>query len=242
MNHRFLTLNIRHGGGTRIEAILGHVQGLNPDTVVLTEYRGNPQGETLRRRLAEQGWSHQAATSLGPRLNGILAASRYPVIQRGESCVEAWAAARHLHLSTAGVELIAVYLPPGRTKLPAWARLLDAARELRDQASLLLGDFNTGKHHIDEDGATFIGHDFPKRLEEIGFVDTWRSRNPGGREPSWVSPRGNGFRLDYAYASPALAEAMDAVWFDHASRTQTITDHSTLIADFQQVDTAMRMP
>lgn len=242
MTHRFLTLNIRHGGGKRVEEILGHIQGWNPDTIVLTEYRGNRQSETIQCRLAEQGWKHQASTHLGPRINGILVASRIPVSEQDSSCAEGWSMTRHLNLSTSGFDLIAVYLPPGKTKLAAWDRLLGIARDMCGRPTLLLGDFNTGKHHLDEDGATFIGHEYPGRLEEIGFTDTWRCRNPESREPSWVSHRGNGFRLDYAYASPVLTKSLEAARFDHSSRTKGMTDHSTLIVDFQPVVTNLGTP
>jgi hypothetical protein len=35
------TLNIRHGGGSRIDRITGLIESLGPDVVVLTEFREN---------------------------------------------------------------------------------------------------------------------------------------------------------------------------------------------------------
>ncbi len=68
-------------------------------------------------------------------------------------------------------------------------------------------------------------------LEEIGFVDSWRALYPKGRDYTWYSPAGNGFRLDYIWTSPSLAPLVRRVWHDHEVRLALYSDHSTVVAD-----------
>ena len=104
--------------------------------------------------------------------------------------------------------------------------------EYLQQKTLLIGDFNTGRFHEDEAGATFACSDRFEALLGQGWVDTWRSRNPEAREFSWYS-RGwnNGFRLDQALASPSLDAQIKAVSYSHPEREAGISDHSMMIVD-----------
>ncbi len=59
-------------------------------------------------------------------------------------------------------------------------------------------------------------------------VDVWRVTHPGVREYSWFSPRANnGFRIDHAYATPAVAGGVIACEFDRAPLELRETDHPT---------------
>lgn len=233
-NHRFLTLNIQHGGGSRIGSIVAYLDHMEPDTVVLTEFRNSARGKDLLAELSTIGLGHHAHTDLSSQVNGVLVASRQ---QLDNECLlsgaDAWGQSRHIRVGVDGWDLHAVYLPSGRTKLIPWDRILDAAQLASAGRAIFLGDFNTGRHFIDEDGATFIGAQYPGRLESLGFIDTWRLQHPQEREPSWVSGRGNGFRLDYAYLASQHHECLDRAWFDHSTRIDKITDHSALIVDMR---------
>ena len=59
--------------------------------------------------------------------------------------------------------------------------------------------------------------------------------NPAARDYTWFSNRGNGFRVDHAWASPTLASEVRASRHDHRSRKQRITDHSALVVDLGDV-------
>ncbi len=60
----------------------------------------------------------------------------------------------------------------------------------------MIGDFNTGQHHLDEAGATFTSAQQFEELLAQGWVDAWRSRNTDAREFTWLSPGyQNGDRL-----------------------------------------------
>ncbi len=65
----------------------------------------------------------------------------------------------------------------------------------------------------------------------LGFVDTWRTAYPKGRDYTWYSASGNGFRLDYIWASPPLAPLVQRVWHNHEARLTLSSDHSAVIAE-----------
>jgi len=68
---------------------------------------------------------------------------------------------RWLEADVNGFRLVAVYAPESsgrlrlQTKRAFWQALLSAAGELRETRALLVGDFNTGTHRVDEAAATF---------------------------------------------------------------------------------------
>jgi exonuclease III len=69
------------------------------------------------------------------------------------------------------------------------------------------------------------------RMDAIGFRDLWRHRYPDGREFTWYSHRGNGFRIDHAFLSPSLANRAGAVRYSHEERLAGLSDHSVLLLD-----------
>jgi len=101
---------------------------------------------------------------------------------------------------------------------------------------LLIGDFNTGLHGIDEVGSTFhCAEDFA-RLSGIGWTDVWRNFHGQASEYTWFSTLrggriGNGFRLDHAFATQSLLPQISACRYSHAEREQNISDHSVLILE-----------
>ncbi len=84
---------------------------------------------------------------------------------------------------------------------------------------------------MDEPGATDRTAPFMDKILAAGFQDVWRDRFPEGREFSWYSHRGNGFRVDHAFASPRLAPRIGDVRYSHAERAIGVSDHSALVLD-----------
>lgn len=68
---RLVAMNIRHGGGDRVEKIAAFVASVSPHTLVLTEYRENQKGRMLRETFFAQGYAWQAAGSARPREHGL---------------------------------------------------------------------------------------------------------------------------------------------------------------------------
>jgi len=228
MGQRILTLNVRHGGGKRVDTLLGKVQELVPDTIVLSEFRHGGSGTRFQDGLKGLGFPHQMASDIPVRTNGVLVASRHPITV-ADPGTGSWLEDRHMVMRTNGLNLVAVYLPTGPVKLPSWERLFQTAMRLKDEPTVLIGDFNTGKHWIDEAGATFIGPEYIDRLESLGYADAWRSMHPDGREYTWYSSKGNGFRLDYLFASSAIATRILNAEHIHATRAHMHSDHSGLL-------------
>jgi exonuclease III len=136
-----------------------------------------------------------------------------------------------------GLGLVGLYVIPHHRKAPAlkpryWGALLAAAEQRRARPFLLVGDFNTGAHYQDEDGATFRCADQFKRLTQSGsrWFDAWRHFAGERREYTWYSRKG-GFRLDHAFVSEPLVPRLAACWYSHDEREQKVSDHSILLVE-----------
>jgi exonuclease III len=130
------------------------------------------------------------------------------------------------------LEVLAFYFPQGDAKGPLFNWLLDQKKVLLQKRTMLIGDFNTGIHYLDEQGATFHHADKFEALQSQGWVDAWRCRNQAAREFSWFSERGNGFRIDHALASPTLAPGIATIRYSHVERDLRVSDHSILCVEF----------
>jgi exonuclease III len=147
-------------------------------------------------------------------------------------------AASSLNLRTSSLRLLAWNIRQGGgTRLPA---ICDALRRHEADASLAtrmehhalaIGDFNTCRAYVDEPGAIDKCAHFMDRVAALGFCDLWRQRYPEGREFSWYSHRGNGFRIDHAFLSTALARRAGPIRYSHEERLSGLSDHSALILD-----------
>ncbi|ABC22821.1 endonuclease/exonuclease/phosphatase family protein [Rhodospirillum rubrum] len=230
---RVVCWNILHGGGRRVDAILTRIVRHRPDVLILTEFRNDASGQRLRAGLRDIGLWYEHFVPTHKTSNGVLIAARDYVdaVQPLDTTVRK----PHLLLEglVAGLSVIGVYMPMGEAKTPYWEAVVAAARRREASPTLVIGDFNTGKHFIDEKGTSLVSAPFMNRMEEAGFVDLWRARNPEGREFTWFSHKGNGFRLDHAFASPSLAARVTDVFYSHAERLDRISDHSALILDIQ---------
>lgn len=123
-----------------------------------------------------------------------------------------------------------VYFDQNRDKASLFDYLLSRPPALGEDC-LLVGDWNTGLHGLDEPGATFACADRFALMEQRGYVDLWRRRHgPDAREVSWLSARGAGYRIDHAFATAPVSERVTRCDYDHSTRG-AITDHSGLIVD-----------
>ena len=229
MSTRLVTLNIRHGGSKSADALAARLLGYRADILVITEFRANAAGARLTAQLADAGYD-TSHPSVGPTQNTVLIAARGG-IERSWPFSESLDP-RHLWCAEIdGAYVCGVYMPQRTAKLPYWEALISDAAVA--DIDLLVGDFNTGTNDLDKGphGTKFIGPEMPGRLIASGYTDMWRSLHPDVREYSWSSrPGDNGFRLDYVYACPDLAERIRFCAFDHSPRLTGETDHSALWA------------
>ena len=228
---RLLAWNIRQGGGTRLSAITQALAGHEADILIISEYRGGDSANRLRAALAESGYRHQSSLAPPPGRNGVLIAARCPLREHGAIGAGLPEPYRMVRVEAAGLVLCGIYMPNLLAKVPYWEALIATLAAEAEGAALAIGDFNSCRAYVDEPGAIDACAHFMDKVEAIGFCDLWRRRYPEGREFSWYSTRGNGFRIDHAFLSAALAAQAGAVRYSHDERLAGLSDHSPLILD-----------
>lgn len=228
MSVRLMCWNIRHGGGARIERIHAAIRAHHADIVVLTEFRDNDAGRFLRNALAIDGWVNQVTSEPLPRVNGVMVASRIPFLDfdvRDEIPPEKH---RWVTVLFETFGLTGTYFPSLHAKPPHWEHMLRIASQRANTRHLVMGDFNTGKNHIDERGSVFHYGHYIDRLAAAGWPEAWRHLHPRGRQYSWYSHKRNGFRIDHAYLSPEMVPCLKTARYMHQVRKAGTSDHSAL--------------
>jgi exodeoxyribonuclease-3 len=229
---RILCWNIRHGGGSRASLVAERIIDQNPDIAIVTEFRNNQAGKALKRALADAGLTHAASPDAMPNCNTVLVASNsnFKTDVMPSLGPESY---RVICAKFNDLVLFGFYFPGNNAKRPIFEVICDLNSKYLAGKSLLIGDFNTGRHYLDEQGATFIAAEYFDKLEGKGWIDSWRSRNPESREFSWLSQIGNGFRIDHAFASPSLNSKITNIQYSHQVRLDGISDHSMLLLDLE---------
>lgn len=229
---KLVSLNIRHGGGTRILPILGWLKAQLADVILLTEWRANANGLRLKRDLEETGYMC-LGDSRGPAANGLLIASTHPFQMQGltpQTSANGTILAADLEN---GLRILCCYFPQRDAKRPFFSTCLDQAAQF-DRPLLIIGDLNTGNNATDLEagGAKFSCSDqFDKLTEDAGMVDLWRSSNGAhAREWTWHSSK-NGFRIDHAFGNQMLISSNPNIkcWYDKSTMENGLTDHSGMI-------------
>lgn len=228
---RILSLNLQHGGGGRVAAIARYLIASGADAMALTEFRSNPRGASLLGELAAVGYVHTAIPSAEPGRNTVCLASRLPFTCQPHPGLPPQDGPRIVTAAFDGLTLSGVYFGQKEEKATLFSYLAEQTLADPSVPRLVIGDFNTGLHYIDEAGATFHCAPHFAGLGQASLIDAWRSRNPDAREFSWYSARGNGFRIDHVFATPTVDGAIVAVAYDQAPRIHGITDHSAIIVD-----------
>jgi len=235
---KLLTWNLLHGGGPRRMPLIAlSLLDHQADVVVLTEYRRTTGGQ-IGAVLADHGLTHQLSTDPPKGCNGILVASRLPIDPVAMGPANARAAAHIARRVAAvsipglGFSLAGLHVPPdgpGIGREAVFQAAVEMARARRDEPFLLLGDFNAGRHHLDEDGATFTCTRLLGQIATYGYVDAFRAIHANAREFTWYSHEGQGFRIDHAFLSAPLAPRLSACQYSHWERENGLSDHSALV-------------
>ena len=241
---RIVSWNIRAGGGRRVDAIAAQIERWRPDVLVLIEFRATPPSARLCALVAELGLCHQASTAdpAQPAANRLLVASRQPLRP---------VRSRHAPSEPGRWLLVRLDAPPplvlGAMHVPnrvsgrkdAYHRgVLEFVRRWRGGPALLAGDTNSGWIGLDEEVPCFGKREdaWMSGLEQAGWRDAFRLRNPDARAYTWHSPNaGNGFRLDEAFvnkgALPLLVDTRYEWGSAGGARRDELSDHAALIID-----------
>lgn len=242
---RIVAWNIRHGGGTRVDAIARQLHRWAPDVTALCEFRATPPSADLARRLAARGLVHQRTTAdpRSPNDNALLIASRWP-LRRIRLPGEPTEPGRWLLAAVAGPQpflLGAMHVPNRITgrKYPFLDAVLAYASGRCAGPAVLVGDTNSGRRGIDEESPAFNDREdgWIVGLEACGFMDAFRHLHGNASAFTWYSPNaGNGFRIDQAFVNRHLLPDLNNVrhvWGRTRSRPgrTAVSDHAALLLD-----------
>ncbi len=227
---KIVTLNLRHGGSSRIQALADWLVATDSDAIVCTEFRQGKAGDLLSQRLGKAGYVHRFAASEVTSLNTVCIFTRQ-VAQAVPVNLPVEERHRLVAVCLGPLTVVGVYFSQLRAKLPLFGYLLSRPEELGGP-TVLIGDFNTGLHHLDEVGATFQCAEEFRRLSDVGWVDAWRRLHGIEQAFSWQSNAGNGFRIDHAFVTADLADRVSMAEYDHSPRTG-LTDHAALLIEVE---------
>src|SRR5579871_6672462 len=106
---RLLAWNIRQGGGTRLPAIAAALGRHSADVLIISEYRGGDSGERLRVAVSALGYVHHSSAAPPRVCNGVLIASRLPLVERQPIAADPLEAYRLVSVEIGAVFLCGVY-------------------------------------------------------------------------------------------------------------------------------------
>jgi exodeoxyribonuclease III len=230
---RLLAWNIRQGGGSRLARIADALVHHAADILVLSEYRGGESAARLLEVLDKLGYPHATVLAPPPSRTGVLITARSGFREHGPIDSGLPEPYRMVSVEFAAFRLVGIYMPNLLAKIPYWEALISALKAETGAPALAVGDFNSCRPYLDEAGSIDKTAHYMDKIAEIGFCDLWRRRYPAGREFSWFSTSGNGFRIDHAFVSDSLAARAGTIRYSHDERLAGISDHSPLILDFQ---------
>jgi len=220
---KITSLNIRQGGGKRIDGLIDYLDPRSSDVFMIQEFRDNSSGRRITKYLEHHGFQCHRSDGIDSTQNSILIAAKtlQPVLLNSPPNQWSIAAAR-----IGDIDFFNVYFPQKQGKKIVYEWFLKNAEDFKN--TVLVGDFNTGCNDIDLQGDSkfFCEIDFKKLSSEV-LVDVYRHLKGNKREYSWYSSAGNGFRIDHVLCTPDLLSRMHDVSYDHVTR-ETLTDHSSL--------------
>jgi exodeoxyribonuclease III len=227
---------LRVGGRWRPTALPAALSVWQPDLVVLGEAYPIDHPQTVLDALRDIGLEYRfGAFSDTPNVaTAVAMASRVPLSDVRQPLTSGPNRQRILQAVIGDVSIVAAYFPLNRAKVQFWREeFLPYARSKIGQATLMVGDWNSGAPYLDEAGATLYAAKEFGELGEAGWVDAWRSIHPEERDFSWYSqrPHLNGFRLDHAFISPLLGPRLISTHYEHSIRTSGASDHSAIVVD-----------
>jgi exodeoxyribonuclease-3 len=235
---RILSWNIRQGGGRRLPCIAAAIERHQPDVVIVNELRERTSHGFVEE-LSRAGLPFAVHNEPAGFEYGILVASRAPLRRLAESKPSTIVRRSLLEVELSDEFTIGALYGPMVTPQHGyfWDAVVEHAGHHRERSYLLIGDFNTCEAGVDCYKSPIAGSDQFLRLRDLGYCDLWRKHNPDHIEHTWFSfGRGgvplNGFRIDHALATPALAQRATRCWYSHEERAQRLSDHSIMLVEF----------
>ena len=252
---RIITANLN---GIRSAANKGFFEWLaqqNADFVCLQELKAHAP-DLSEMMQAPAGYSGHFHFAEKKGYSGVAIYCRHPVgaVQVGMPSVEFDAEGRWVQVSLGRLTVVSVYLPSGSSsdeRQQAKFRFLDEFMPKLEQMRsdgreyVICGDWNIAHKEIDlrnwrsnQKNSGFLPQErawLTDLLDRVGWVDVFRTLEPGPDQYTWWSNRGQaraknvGWRIDYQIATPGIAAS--------ARKTTIYTeklfsDHAPLIVDY----------
>lgn len=229
---RIVSLNIMQGGGTRVDKILLKLDKYSPDIIVLGEFRINSRGDKIHNYLRDRGFKYFIAGKPEKiNHNTVSIFSKVPFDVKSISYDLGVYSHRVVEAVFTNFILLGVYFPNKTKKKPVFEYLLEYCLDNLNDKVAIIGDFNTGKHYIDEEHKTLLFSEYINKMEELGWIDGWRMFHNDKKDYTWYSNKGIGFRIDHIFCSPNFTQVLSKVEYSHQIREEKITDHSALIVE-----------
>ena len=233
---KIATWNLRHGGGRRINLILNVLEENKAvDVFILTEFRNNQNKIILENGLKELGFDFIQTIDIEAKLNSVLIASKIKFENNLFPNLNEYSH-RIIKIQIKGLNIYGCYFPIADLKKYLFDFLLEEIERNGKENIIITGDLNTGKHYLDEKGATFYHSAYLNKIENKGLMDAWRKVHGEKREFTWYSNTGNGFRLDHFFIDNELSEKIVSCEYIHQYRENKISDHSMMILELMVGD------
>ncbi|MGM9925339.1 MAG: endonuclease/exonuclease/phosphatase family protein [Bacillus sp. (in: firmicutes)] len=236
---KVLSWNIRQGGANgRFKPIADALLKYNADVVILTEFWEDEKGDYIKKHLAEAGYTYQATHQAPFKVNSVFLASKAAcedVTDMNKYAVpfERWT---EFYFPENDFTLLGIHIPNHNSKLHDkevfWKELNAYAKNNLHKRGLIIGDINTVLAE-DSQESPLSCTKYLQELVESGWQDAWRCKHLDGTEYSFFNGRGQGFRLDDAFITPALKDALVNCELSHAEREEGLSDHSVLIVELE---------
>ena len=253
---RVITLNVNGIRSAAAKGLFPWLQKQQADVVCLQEVRAH-EHQFTGHDIGLPGYHAAYHPAERPGYAGVAVYSRAAPqkLLRGIGVREFDSEGRYLEAQFPGLSVISLYLPSGSSGLERQAskdRFLKAflphlrALKRKRRHYILCGDWNIAHRPIDlknwkgnQKNSGFLPHErtwLDTLFDEVGYVDAFRSVNPGPDEYTWWSNRGQawaknvGWRIDYQITSPGLAGAARSAQIYKAQR---FSDHAPLIMDYE---------
>ena len=238
---RIVSWNIQQGGkSTHVDQLCHQLSEWSPDFVGLSEFRDSATSQRIREHLDSIGLNHQHVTEPPEtKKDFMLCACRFPMTHE-VAPEELETTGRWAHLQVRGLHLLQMIVPLRSSglkwKFHHW--VVGEMRKISTEQAVCFGDANSGVPGVDESGNYFDKReaDWFHSIQESGWMDVWRSRNPTAREYTWYHNSGNGFRLDQGFAPKPFEGNVTQIRYDwgQGGRDAKLSDHAAIVFDVNE--------
>ena len=223
---QIISWNIRQGGGRRTTKINTVLRDLLADVIVLSEFRNNSSGNSIRLSLLKAGYIHQFVGHAQTDENTVGIFSKHPCSFRQHRHADQQFPAAIIEATFPAFRLFGVYLPH-KKKHVLFEHLLHEMKA--EDPAILVGDFNSGRQFVDQAGNSFWYSDFFDQMKNLSYVDAFRLLHKDQREFSWFSHKGNGYRYDHSLTHEDLTSLIKRCYYLHEWRENGLSDHSPMV-------------